>query len=209
MNSNVVKILSEEKTGTGILLRCEYEGNDLDEYNYYIILTCYHVVKGQDNIYFEIVNDDGEIILEEDYEIIHKSKEEVLIQDESGNENDVIAYLIGIKNKHNIEVSHIVQCERAFTKKSKVHTLGYPGVLNKDKTVDNILLNGSIMNVRMMKDNMQAYALENDINWYTDYSEKELLEGFSGAPVYIDVNDKESIIGMNQSVPDIGDGNNP
>lgn len=227
MNNNVIKIFSENnyiddihnyesnshindeensnsdrkdnyRTGTGILLKCENDNDeDSNKYNYYLVLTCYHVVKNSKDVYFKILNDNG---IDIPYKIIDESSNE----DDSEERNDIKAYLIGIEKEYEVAVDHAISFESFFNEESKVYTVGYPGILENDENADYVVLRGS-MDVRSKKNNIKAYVLDKYINWYIDYNEDSILKGFSGAPVY----NNKNIIGMNCHVPKIGEGNNP
>jgi len=55
----------------------------------------------------------------------------------------------------------------------------------------------------------RLYKLTDSIHWYKEYTDKELLDGLSGGPVYAQKRDINYLLGINQSLCNVGDGNNP
>ena len=92
---------------------------------------------------------------------------------------------------------------------TEVFTEGYPEVLNDNNINQRLRLKGKLENTFPLMDKLAIYKLTDSINCYIEYTDKDLLEGLSGGPVYMQRHGEKYLLGINQSVCNVGDGNNP
>ena len=123
------------------------------------------------------------------------------------NENDIAALLVVLDEAVHIEFEDYVCFE--ILQEAQVFTEGYPEVLNDSDVNRRLCLEGKRESTFPIMDKMGIYKLTDSIHWYKEYTDKELLDGLSGGPVYAQKRDINYLLGINQSLCNVGDGNNP
>lgn len=207
---NIVYIATYKRTGSGVLLGCDLNfGFDRkkDEKSY-LILTNYHVIQDIDQsienqkrfIKFKIKDINGEFI---------DSQHISYVSVKSGNNynmsSDIAAILVIIKACCKIKCSNKIYIG---SKEDRViATQGYPHVFQNNLINQELCLTGKVE--KYNKQGLGVYKILDDYHGYSDISDKELMDGISGAPVYTSEDGKEYLIGINQSLCNIGDGKNP
>ena len=207
---NIVHISTYKRTGSGVLLECALDsahGIEKDEKSY-LILTNYHVVQdigqGAENqkkhIRLKIRDIDGGLIDE-------KYISYVSVQ--SGNNydmsTDIAAILVVIKSCCKIACPNEIYLGTEGGR--TVATQGYPHVFQDNLVDQELCLAGKLE--KYSKQGLGIYKILDDYHGYSDISDKELMEGISGAPVYTEEDGREYLIGINQSLCNTGDGKNP
>lgn len=225
---NIVSIATYKRTGSGVIFECEVEeGADIPLYKdekSYLILTNYHVIQGIDQ-------DAGEKI--EDVENTNskcrpKNQKEFIdlgIKDINGEEIDsqYISYVTVQSGKNYDEVNDVaailviikdccqIPCEKNIwigtNGNRTIETQGYPHVFEQDTVSRELCMTGKLE--KYNANGMGLYKIQDDYHGYSDISDKELMDGLSGSPVYTKDEYQEYVIGLNQSVCNIGDGKNP
>ena len=213
MKKNIVLIRTIENVGTGILYPCHYD-NAADNCNSFIVFTNRHVIYDlvsdgapqdvKDSIILQIYDDNGGFV--ESSQIKHVLAHIPLCENEK--QNDVAALLVDIDISVPItlqtRIYHGELKDRAI-----LYMEGYPGIMLNDEISQKVQLEGMAKTIFPDNPHIGVYQIRDDYHWYNDYKDLRLMEGFSGSPVYIKDDNKTFLIGMNQSVADIDNGENP
>lgn len=207
---NIVYIETYKRTGSGVLLECDVYSKsaiEVDEKSY-IILTNYHVIQDlnqdvdeqKDYIDLKIKDVNGEIV---DPQFI----KHIFIA--SGNNydssSDIAALLVIIKDCCKIVCNNNIYI--GAENKLFIESEGYPHVFQNDLINRDLCLKGEVE--KYNREGIGIYKILDDYHGYSDISDKTLMEGLSGAPIYFKYENKEYLIGINQSLCNIGDGKNP
>ena len=209
---NYVQIQTSERSGSGVILSCEIDqkkwGKIKEDEKSYIILTNYHVIQdikqdGKDkkrNVRLKIMDIRGD-------EIERKMIQHIYV--ESGNNydhaSDVAALLVIVK-----ECCDIPHCNDIYMgdhSKEKIESYGYPHIFQSNWINQDICMEGTIQ--KYLKDGIGLYTIKDDYHSYSNISDKNLMDGISGAPVYLTADKNVYLVGINESVCNIGEGNNP
>lgn len=204
---NLVYVQTFHRFGSGILFPCQY-----DNKNACIILTNYHVIRD--------LKADGkdkkEDINLEFYDVFGKKVEKDFIHavyvaygTVCDNESDVAALLVELDSAVCISFDFEDAVLWEESEEGKVYSAGYPNILQEDDMNRRLIIEGKIENTFPKMRKMGIYKITDNYHWYEDMSDKALFEGFSGGPVYMQTEYRKSLIGMNQSLCNIGDGSNP
>ena len=207
---NLIYIETYNRSGSGIIFPCEYK-----EKNAYIIFTNFHVVKELS----KVKNTDGSRNLKNlvDLEIFDESENRIhksLIKEihlahgfAFENRNDVAALLVILDDIVRLDLNANISLDSYAG--NKVFTTGYPEILRDDSLNRRLILEGNTqLSFPKIKD-MGYYKINDAFHFYDDISDKDLFDGLSGGPVYRKTNGIIEIIGMNQSISNVGDGKNP
>lgn len=205
MMKNLVFIETYSRHGSGIIFPCK--GKDK---NSYIVITNYHVVRDlkesasdiKDCVNLEIYDNQGRSIEKEYIKNIEIAYGEVF-----DNENDIAALLVVLDEAINIEFEEYVSFENV--EDTQVYTEGYPEILNDCDINRRLCLEGKRESTFPEMDKLGIYKLTDSIHWYKEFTDKDLLDGLSGGPVYMQRQGVRYLIGINQSLCNVGDGNNP
>lgn len=215
MRNNIVKVKTYKGKGTGILYPCKYEKTD-NGYSSYLVFTCAHVLNSQNIqlppdgqnikglVELGIFDDAGNPVEESDIKEIRyhipQNLEDAMC--------DIAVFLIQIKSVIRINLeSNIYQKE--LKNRELLYVEGYPGVMLNDEINQKVQLEGMYKELFPERAMAGMYQIKDDYHWYNDFQDLKLMEGFSGSPVYIEKNDRIYLLGMNQSVANIGKGENP
>lgn len=209
--NNIVLIDTYNSLGTGIILPCRYdkpngETEDID-YNYYIVITNYHVVHNREKLedpVKEILNEnislmffdkDMKSVPQEDYKIVRT--EAVFSPFEA---EDIAAILVKIRKAHEIgECCHIGDYD-GLKEGDALFTKEFPGILQEETEALPICFMGSLHLRRYKGGKMGTYRTRESFHFYSDYSDEDMFCGLSGGPVYIERDDEIQMIGMNQGI---------
>lgn len=141
--NNILLIETFNSLGTGIIFPCRYdsmiETKEDTDYNYYVILTNYHVIHNRENIeepvekilikYIKLVIFDKnmKLISDDDYEIIEIEEKFSLFEEE-----DIVAMLVKIRKVYEIaeccEIGDFEELEEGDV----LYTKGFPGLLQEN-----------------------------------------------------------------------------
>lgn len=202
---NLVFIETYNRHGSGIIFPCRAK-----EENSYIVITNYHVIRDlnetslniRDCVNLEFYDNRGRKI-----DIRYIKSIEIAYGEVFDNENDIAALLVVLDEAVHIEFEDYVCFE--ILQEAQVFTEGYPEVLNDSDVNRRLCLEGKRESTFPIMDKMGIYKLTDSIHWYKEYTDKELLDGLSGGPVYAQKRDINYLLGINQSLCNVGDGNNP
>ncbi|MBU3175184.1 hypothetical protein KPL47_02245 [Clostridium estertheticum] len=232
---NLISIASANSRGSGIVFPCEYKDLE-DGAKAYIVLTNRHVVEEvvDDAPENKDLRTEIDIVM---YDIAGNKVQDDLIkhiycaicQENINNidiENEVITYdgqaKEDGKKKYNDYINDIAALllivnETVVISTSKVlfenisskqiYSKGYPAVFKNDSINRILSIEGQLEEAADTQ--MGIYRIIDDYHWYAKTSDHDLFEGMSGGPVYINNNHEKKLIGMNQSLCNIGDGKNP
>lgn len=202
---NLVFIETYNRHGSGIIFPCKAK-----EENSYIVITNYHVVRDlketssdiKDCVNLEFYDNQERSIGKEYIKHVEIAYGEVF-----DNENDIAALLVVLDEAISIQFEEYVSFENV--EETQVFTEGYPEVLNDSDINRRLRLEGKRESTFPVMDKLGIYKLTDSIHWYREYTDKDLLDGLSGGPVYVQKQDIKYLIGINQSLCNVGDGNNP
>lgn len=202
---NLVFIETYNRHGSGIIFPCRAK-----EENSYIVITNYHVIRDlnetslniRDCVNLEFYDNRGRKI-----DIRYIKSIEIAYGEVFDNENDIAALLVVLDEAVHIEFEDYVCFD--ILQEAQVFTEGYPEVLNNSDVNRRLCLEGKRESTFPIMDKMGIYKLTDSIHWYKEYTDKELLDGLSGGPVYAQKRDINYLLGINQSLCNVGDGNNP
>lgn len=202
---NLVFIETYDRHGSGIIFPCKAK-----EENSYIVITNYHVVRGlnetspniKDCVNLEFYDNKGRRIDKEYIINIEAAYGEVF-----DNETDIAALLVVLDDAIHIEFEDYVCFD--ILQEKQVFTEGYPEVLNDSDINRRLCLEGKRESTFPVMDKLAIYKLTDNIHWYKEYTDKDLLDGLSGGPVYAQKRDINYLLGINQSLCNVGDGSNP
>lgn len=205
MMKNIVYIETYNRHGSGVIFPCKAE-----EENSYIIITNYHVVRDleedsseiKDCVNLEFYDDKGRCVEKEFIKSIQFAYGEVF-----DNANDIAALLVVLDDAIKIEFEGYVCFEDS--QETQVFTEGYPEVLSDNDINRRLCLEGKRESTFPMMDKLAIYKLTDSIHWYQEYTDKDLLDGLSGGPVYVKRQGIVYLLGINQSICNVGDGSNP
>lgn len=205
MMKNLVFIETYSRHGSGIIFPCKAR-----EKNSYIVITNYHVVRDlketasdiKDYVNLEFYDNQGRCIEKEYIKHIEIAYGEVF-----DNENDIAVLLVVLDEAISIEFEEYISFENV--EDTQVFTEGYPEILNDSDINRRLRLEGRRESTFPVMDKLGIYKLTDSIHWYKEFTDKDLLDGLSGGPVYIQRQDIKYLIGINQSLCNVGDGNNP
>lgn len=225
---NIVSIATYKRTGSGVIFECEVEkeayiplGKDAKSY---LILTNYHVIQDID----QCAGEEREDVKYGELKYRPRNQKEYIdlgIKDINGEEIDsrYISYVTVQSGKNYDEANDVaailviiqdccqIPCEKNVwigTEGNRtIETQGYPHVFEQDTVSQELCMTGRLE--KYNANGIGLYKIQDDYHGYSDISDKELMNGLSGSPVYTKEEHQEYVIGINQSVCNIGDGKNP
>lgn len=207
---NYVQIKTSKRSGTGVLLECDVDIDNLleEDEKSYIIFTNYHVIQDikQDskdkkkNVKLTIIDSKGEKVEQKFIQHIYV---------ESGhnydNASDVAALLVIIKDCCKITCDNAIFMGKH--ENQVIETTGYPHVFQTDWINQDLCISGKIE--KYTEGGIGLYKIVDDYHSDSNISDKALMEGISGAPLYMKHENKEYLVGINESLCNIGNGKNP
>lgn len=214
INQNIVRIRTGTQMGSGILYPCEKEKVH-DYKKHFIILTNKHVVEDlfdmtdksciKKIIEFDIYDESGELVdmgLISDIEIFN---DKLLISDNQ--DEDIAAIIISfeVEIKIDLEVKLIWNDKNLNT----IYIEGFPRVLYNNEISSKIQLQGKYKKIFPENKKIGIFKIIDDYHWYSNFKDLRLFQGFSGGPVYSIDKNLHFIVGLNQSILNIDDGENP
>lgn len=202
---NLVFIETYNRHGSGVIFACRH-----GQENSYLVITNYHVIRDvdtslenlKDYINLEFYDDKGRKIEKEHIKYIRAAYGDVY-----DNENDIAALLVVLEDWIHIEFEAFVYFDNL--QEESLWTEGYPEVLNDDDINRRLKLEGKRESTFPEMKKLGIYKLVDSIHWYKEFTDKELFDGLSGGPVYVRKEGTIYLIGINQSLCNVGEGNNP
>ena len=209
--NNILLIETFNSLGTGIIFPCRYdsmiETKEDTDYNYYVILTNYHVIHNRENIeepvekilikYIKLVIFDKnmKLISDDDYEIIEIEEKFSLFEEE-----DIVAMLVKIRKVYEIaeccEIGDFEELEEGDV----LYTKGFPGLLQENVEALPIRFAGNLQLNCYKNGKMGTYRILENFHFYSDYRDEDMFSGLSGGPVFVEQDGNIRLIGMNQGV---------
>ena len=211
IKQNIVQIKTGSQMGTGIIYPCETNKWEYDK-SKFIIFTNKHVVE---EIYDEIV-DVERIKLLVDFDLYDKNgnlinndniEEIKLFVQGNDDTEDVAAILIIYKYKISIDLEKkIIWDDTAL---DNIYIEGFPRVLFDNEISSKIQLKGKYKEIFPKNYKIGIFKISDDYHWYSNYKDLQLFQGFSGSPIYSSEYSCSYIVGMNRSMLNIDEGENP
>lgn len=210
IKQNIVCIKTGTQMGSGIIYPCECSGNNLDSQSF-IIFTNKHVVddisvddeKLKCCVDFDIYDKNGKLVE------IDKKSDKVKLQlfyDEKSDE-DIAAFLLTFEYKIELDLEMKVIFDDSNL--TEIFIEGFPQVLQNDKVSSKLQMRGYYKSIFPENERIGIFQIKDDYHWYSNYKDLRLFQGFSGGAVYKSEGDANYIVGMNQSILNIDDGENP
>lgn len=226
INQNIVRIRTSTQIGSGIIYPCE----TCKEYEYkplYIIFTNRHLVKDLPDISdeyklkkmveFDIYDQTGKLV---DMDLISNIKLFVgqdLSKKDSEESGEGIEDLMGLEDIAAFLISFEFDIKMDLETKlmwddKKLNTIyveGFPRVLYDNEISSKIQMQGKYKKVFPENNKFGIFQITDDYHWYSNFKDLKLFQGFSGGPVYNMEENSHFIVGLNQSVLNINEGENP
>lgn len=212
IKQNIVRVKTGSQLGTGIIYPCETGNNEFDK-SKFIIFTNRHVVEvlneeeisGEDIdikllVEFDIYDKDGNLIDNKEIEKISM----FLADDISV---DIAAVMLVFGRKINIDLEQKLIWDDSQI--DDIYIEGFPRVLLDNEISSKLQLKGEYKSIFPSDDSIGIFKISDDYHWYSNYKDLKLFQGFSGSPIYSYENDATYIVGMNRSMLNICDGENP
>lgn len=204
---NLAYIQTFNRFGSGVVFPCKW-GNK----NTCFILTNYHVIRDltadgidkKEYVNLEFYDKFGKKIKKEFICAVYVAYGAVC-----DNESDVAALLVELDNAVCLPSDFEDEILWEEPDEEVVCSVGYPNILQEDDVNHRLMIEGKIENTFPPMKKMGIYKIIDNYHWYEYMSDRDLFEGFSGGPVYMNTDRKRSLIGINQSLCNTGDGNNP
>lgn len=203
---NIVRIETLDRMGTGLIYPCCRENS-----TGYIIFTNRHVLESipdmeniQDHIQIAIYDDFGKEISDTKM----KNWDCYWNKNNSKYQDDIAVIYMELGEDVVFHPEMAVELDQ-LDNRTTVYMEGYPGVMSNDDINRRIQLEG--VSKSLFPDNKEigAYQITDDYHWYNNYSDYKVLSGVSGSPVYYQKGGRNYILGINQSVSNIDQGENP
>lgn len=204
---NLAFIQTFNHYGSGVVFPCKWRNK-----NTCFILTNYHVVRdltadGTDKkeyVNLEFHDKFGKRIKEEFICAVYVAHGAVC-----DNESDVAALLVELDNAVCLPSNFEEEILWEEPDEEDVCSVGYPNILQEDDVNHRLMIEGKTENTFPLMKKMGIYKITDNYHWYEYMSDRDLFEGFSGGPVYMNKDRKRSLVGINQSLCNTGEGNNP
>ena len=203
---NVVRVETLDRMGTGLIYPCN-RGNRKG----YVIFTNRHVLEGIPDT--ENIHEHIQIIMYDDFGIeineakmknwdCYWNKSSLEFQD------DIAAIYLELDDDVVLHLETVVELDE-LDNRTTLYMEGYPGVMINDDINRRIQLEGVSKFLFPSNKEIGAYQITDDYHWYNNYSDYKVLAGISGSPVYYKRQGRNYILGINQSVANIDQGENP
>lgn len=213
IRQNTVRIRTGLQVGSGIIYPCEcskkYEDGQL-----FIIFTNKHLVADlhniQDNssikkmVEFDIYDNNGNLI---DANRILDLKLYYADALENNNIDDIAAFLVSFDYKVDIDLERKLLWDDK--KLNIIYMEGFPKVLYDNNISSKMQMRGKYKNTFPENKKIGIFQIMDDYHWYNNFKDLKLFQGFSGGLVYSVGESSNSIVGLNQSVLNVDDGENP
>lgn len=204
---NLAYIQTFNRFGSGVVFPCKWKNR-----NTCFILTNYHVIcdltadgiDKKEYVNLEFCDKFGKKVKKEFICAVYVAYGAVY-----DNENDVAALLVELDNAVCLPSDFEEEILWEEPDEGVVCSVGYPNILQEDDVNHRLMIEGKLENTFPPMKKMGIYKLTDNYHWYEYMSDRDLFEGFSGGPVYMNTDRKKSLIGVNQSLCNTGDGNNP
>lgn len=203
---NIVRVETLDGMGTGLIYPCCHENR-----KGYIIFTNRHVLEGvsdmkniQEYIQIVIYDDFGKEISDAKMKNwdCYWNKSSLEYQD------DIAAIYLELDDDVVFHLETTVELNE-LDNRTSVFMEGYPGIMSNDDINRRIQLEGVSKSLFPSNKEIGAYQITDDYHWYNNYSDYKVLVGISGSPVYYKRQGRNYILGINQSVPNVDQGENP
>lgn len=205
---------------SGIIYPCKMQQDSLDDQSF-IIFTNKHVIKDL----IELNQQDAKLHLLVEFIMYDKNSNKIdvskhlagngvqLFFEDDGEEGtnspniDIAAFLL-IFDKF-VELDLELKISLKEQELEEIFIEGFPQVLQDDKISSKIQLKGIHKPIFPLNNSVGVFQIKDDYHWYSNYKDLRLFQGFSGGPIYLTQNKENYIVGMNQSLSNISDGENP
>lgn len=217
IKQNIVRIKTATQMGSGIIYPCEINENEFGK-SKFIIFTNKHLV--------EDLTNENDLILSVDFDIydrngilleIPKEPEgnrvnlqlfyEPFDEKDNNEKEDIAAFLLTFDYKIDIDLSNKILWDDTYL--NDLFIEGCPQILLDNTISSKIQLKGQFKTIFPSNDKIGVFQITDDYHWYGNFKDLRLFQGFSGSPIYNTDDNFNFIVGMNQSMLNIEDGENP
>ena len=226
INQNIVRIRTGTQIGSGIIYPCEA----CKEYKYkpwYIIFTNRHLVKDLTDISdknklkkmvaFDIYDQTGKLVGMDLILYIRLFTCQNLSKEDNKKPEGSLKNLVGLEDIaaflicFEIEIKMDLEIKLMWDDKklNTIYVEGFPKVLYDNEISSKIQMQGKYKKVFPENNKFGIFQITDDYHWYSNFKDLKLFQGFSGGPVYNMEENSHFIVGLNQSVLNINEGENP
>lgn len=215
IKQNIVRIKTATQIGSGIIYPCETEIKEFDKTKY-IIFTNRHIINDLNTVEnkdlhkvldIDIYDNNGNLINIDDGE--HVKLELFIPSDDNvdGVNEDIAAILITFDYKLKLNLLNRI----LFNDKDldDLCVEGFPQVLYNNNISSKIELKGKYKEIFPKNKKLGVFQITDDYHWYSNYKDLRLFQGFSGGPIYKKTVNTTYIVGLNQSLLNLNEGENP
>lgn len=211
IKQNIVRIKTAFQIGSGIIYPCETNEDELGKTKF-VIFTNKHLFEKLDFngreaklfIELDIYDNKGNLIDLYNDKVMLK----VFIPELKGNKTEDIAVML-ITFDYKISLDLEIKILWEDVNLNKIFIEGFPQILYDNDISSKIQLQGRYKNIYPSNEKIGVFQILDDYHWYSNYKDLRLFQGFSGSPVYNTEKNSNFIVGMNQSILNIEDGENP
>ena len=214
IKQNIVRIKTSNQIGSGIIYPCESDINEFDKTKY-IIFTNRHIINDLKDVVDEDLNkvldidiydNNGNLINIDDREYVDL---ELFIPDNANDDmkEDIAAILITFKYK--LELNLVKKIMFNDNDIDDLCVEGFPQVLFNNDISSKIELKGKYKEIFPKNRKLGVFQITDDYHWYSNYKDLRLFQGFSGGPIYKKADNTTYLVGLNQSLLNLNEGENP
>lgn len=211
INQNIICIKTAMKMCSGIIYPCEIRNERFDDTSF-IIFTNRHAVSDLPKENEKLIQLVDFIIYDKKGNLINipktKDVELHLFYEEDGNEvEDIAAFHLTFHYRIDIDLENRVLWDESDF--NELFVEGFPQILSDNQISSKMQLQGKNKPIFPKNNKIGVFQITDDYHWYSNYKDMRLFQGFSGSPIYMKTEKKNILVGMNQSVLNVGDGENP
>lgn len=215
IKQNIVRIKTSNQIGSGIIYPCESEIKEFD-ITKYIVFTNRHIINDLETVKnkdlnkvldIDIYDNNGNLINIDDSESVKLELFNPYNDKEDEVKEDIAAILITFDYKLKLNlVNKILFNDNGI---DDLCVEGFPQVLYNNNISSKIELKGKYKEIFPKNKKLGVFQITDDYHWYSNYKDLRLFQGFSGGPIYKKADNTTYLVGLNQSLLNLNEGENP
>lgn len=215
IKQNIVRIKTSNQIGSGIIYPCESEIKEFD-ITKYIVFTNRHIINDLETVKnkdlnkvldIDIYDNNGNLINIDDSESVKLELFNPSSENKDEIKEDIAAILITFNYKLKLNLVN-----KIFFNDNDIDDLcveGFPQVLYNNNISSKIELKGKYKEIFPKNKKLGVFQITDDYHWYSNYKDLRLFQGFSGGPIYKKADNTTYLVGLNQSLLNLNEGENP